>query len=380
MSHQYYPVVLQLGARTIHAGFAGDAVPTIRSVTNAYDLKDAQVDQNDGLNHASDQRLEVEVNDIDFRGNVLWDNDLVGYDFPQLERLLERIIYDIYQNNLLVDAKKCKVLILEPPFFPIPLKKMLTKVLLFHIHAQSVRFFPEPVLSSISSGSNNALVIDMGWCQSTITAVFDLRILYKESRVTNRAGKNFHAFVRTNLKENGIDSLSFDFVEDLICDTFYCNPHTILEEEEKYSTFTYNGISIPNKLRYNLIDQFFFENGLKPNVDDENNFLVPLIKGLKKQLPIDLRSTLFTNIIFTGGLTKIPGMKTRILNELQIESESKIEALEALGPWAGASLYCSTSLMSPSTTAGSKKSDELLRDRYLNGESILQDWTDQLYN
>lgn len=371
--HQYYPVIIQIGARFIRAGFAGDATPILRTPTNAYDLSDAQI------NVTTSHSLETETNTTDpyFHGKFLWTYDLVDYDFAKLESLLERIIYNIYQNNLLVDAKKCKVLIIEPPFFPIPLKKTLTKVLLFHIHAQSLRFYPEPVLSCVSAGSNNGLVVDVGWSQTTVTPIFDLRMMYTDIKVTKKGSRLFHEMVKEKLDNiEGCAGLSnFDLIEGLICDTFYCQMRNSVDTDIK--EFQYDSLTIPHRLRFELIEEFMFKED-PSNLDDDNHGLIPMIIKTLENLPIDLRSELSSKIIITGGLSKIPGLKTRILEEIETKMELPIDSIVSLDAWEGASLYCSTALMSPSTT-GSKRSDELFRDKYLNGDSILTDWTDQLY-
>jgi len=374
-SYQYYPVIIKVGARFIQAGFAGDATPILRTPTNAYDLGDAQLNNTIQFKHCLSSDIKEE--DHYFENKLLWTYDLIGCDMTRLESLLERIFYDIYQNNLLVDAKKCKVLIIEPPFFPVPLKKVITKVLLFHIHAQSLRFYPEPVLSTVSAGSNSGLVVDLGWNQFTVTPVYDLRMIYKDIKVTYRAGKVLHEMVYEKLKN--VESLpkegGFDLVERLICEVFYCN--TSKTSKVTPEEFQFGDLKIPNRIRYEIIEELMFKENPK-GIDNENQLLIPMIKSALEALSIDLRGELSSRIIFTGGVSMIPGIKTRILEELKKVTELPIDAIVSLGSWEGASLYCSTSLMSPSTT-GTKRTDELFRDKYLNGESILLDWTDQLY-
>lgn len=375
-SYQYYPVIIQIGARFIRVGFAGDATPILRTPTNAYDLSDSQLNNNIEFKHALPEKDHIQKQD-GLENNYLWTYDLTEFNAAKLECLLERIIYDIYQRNLLVDAKKCKVLVLEPPLFPIPLKKIIAKVFLFHIHAQSLRFYPEPVLSCVSAGSSSGLVIDLGWNQTTVTPIFDLRMMYKDIKVSCKAGRQLHEYVRDKLQEfeSWAEVDSFSMTEKLICDTFYCRTKASLRTDAK--EFEFENIIIPNSIRYELLERFMFEPE-DSDLDNENHQLVPMITTTLRNLPIDLRSELSTKIIITGGLSNMPGLKTRILEEVEQSLGHPVEAIDSLGSWEGASLYCSTSLMSPSTT-GSKKSDELFRDRYLNGESVVTDWTDQLY-
>lgn len=229
----------------------------------------------------------------------------------------------------------------------------------------------------MSAGSSSGLVIDLGWNQTTVTPIFDLRMMYKDIKVSCKAGRQLHEYVRDKLQEfeSWAEVDSFSMTEKLICDTFYCRTKASLRTDAK--EFEFENIIIPNSIRYELLERFMFEPE-DSDLDNENHQLVPMITTTLRNLPIDLRSELSTKIIITGGLSNMPGLKTRILEEVEQSLGHPVEAIDSLGSWEGASLYCSTSLMSPSTT-GSKKSDELFRDRYLNGESVVTDWTDQLY-
>lgn len=104
-SYQYYPVIIQIGARFIRVGFAGDATPILRTPTNAYDLSDSQLNNNIEFKHALPEKDHIQKQD-GLENNYLWTYDLTEFNAAKLECLLERIIYDIYQRNLLVDAKK----------------------------------------------------------------------------------------------------------------------------------------------------------------------------------------------------------------------------------------------------------------------------------
>jgi actin-related protein len=363
MNQQYYPIILQVGARFLRAGFAGDAVPIVQRRTNSYDLSGAQLTP---LNYTHSNELEREGIEHE-QQQFLWTNDLVLLDQDRLEAMLERIIYDLYKNDLLVDPKKCKVLIVEHPFCPVPLKKVLAHVLLFHMHSQSVRFLPESVMSAVSSGSHCGLVIDLGWNQTTLTPVFDFRQLYKHVKQTRRAGRLLHDEVRKSLKKLGLEP-TFEFIERFICEAMYCGI-----ENTKQGEFTFDGIAVPQDLRFRSLEDILFAK--HEDQDDDMRPISVLVEEIIHEVNIDLRSPLSSRIIFTGGLSRIPGVKSRMLYE--INKDIKASAIASLGAWEGTSLYCSTSLMSSATTK--RKSSELQRDKYIADDAILLDWTDELY-
>lgn len=372
MSQQYYPIVFQLGARFVRVGFAGDAVPTAVRRTNWYDLSGGVLGPMDschvsGAIGASDLAASQHE-----QGQFLWPLDFSTVDVDILESVLERLVHDLYTNDLLVDPKKCKVLIVEPAMYPLPLKNVLTRVFLFHMHAQSVRFLPESVMTAVSSGSHCALVIDMGWNQTTVMPVFDFRQLYPHYKQTRRAGRWVHLATLQRMKELGLDP-SFEFVERFIVETMYCGI-----DNDASGEYTFDGVTLPQELRYSALQEVLFPDSQGGNDDDDDaRSIAALIHEVIQQINIDLRSALSTKIVITGGVSQIPGVKTRVIHE--VNNLVKVSGIRSLGPWQGTSLYCSVSLMSPTSMAKSK-SGELQRDKYLAGEEVFQDWVNDLYN
>lgn len=348
---QYYPIILQLGSRFLRVGFAGDATPTLVRRTN-YHLSDAQLAP---LAHG---------HGMDIPGaDVLWSYDLSSVDMDQLEALLERIIHSVYKSDLLVNPTLCKVLVLDPCLSPIPLKKVITRVLLFHMHAQSIRFIPESVMSSVASGSHCSLVIDMGWQMTSVMPVFDMRELFIHHKQTRRAGCWLHDTVRQGMEKLGLQP-SFEFVERFIIESMYCDV-----DNTRTGEYTFDGIVLPQDLRYAALEEVIFSNS--PCQDDDTLPISQLVQQVISSLDIDLRPALSKRVIITGGLSNIPGVKTRLLYE--IEKLVPVQGIKTLGAWQGASLYCSTALMT------TKARNELTRDKYLSGESELEDWLDRLH-
>ncbi|CEP23163.1 unnamed protein product [Cyberlindnera jadinii] len=364
MGQQYYPIIFDVGSRFVRAGFAGDACAIVRRRTNVYDLTDAQ------LTVRSDDACEGE------RGQeppqFLWTESMARVDPYRLECLLERIIHDVYENDLLVDPKRCKVLMLEPVMLPLPLKRALTRVILFHMHAQSIRFLPASVMSVLASGATSGLVIDLGWNVTTVTPVFDLRQLYIYSKQTLRASRRIHNDIRKKLANLGLDT-TFEFVEQFLIECCYCGIGN-----HGTGDFTFNNSTIPQELRYQSIEEILFPDEQDGTDDDDSQTLCSLVEQVIKEVDIDLRTPLSSNIIIVGGLSNIPGIKTRIIYE--INKRTKASGIKSLGPWQGASLYCTTSLMTSSTSTRIKNSGELTREKYISGQEVLLDWTDTLFS
>ncbi|ODV94302.1 hypothetical protein PACTADRAFT_19973, partial [Pachysolen tannophilus NRRL Y-2460] len=382
--NQYFPVVLQIGSRFIKAGFAGDATPLCNLQTN--NLKwnqhlNREICITDEINELTQTGSAILTNDhsIDPHGDEfsklknnnekllistiyckdlinsqwLWNYDISSnFDSKFLENLLERIFHDIYQTELLIDAKMCKIILIENIFLPIPLKNILSYTLLNHIHARSLIYVSEPTMCCIGAGIQNALVIDLGWEATTIVPVYDLRIIHNNIESTNRSGKYLHYEILEKLIQVvGFEKLPsfndkyklFEFIENFISKCCYINDKENIEGDFIIS----DNCKIPNKLRCDLVKKLLFPpQDLWPNLDSNEKSIIDLIiNKILINLPIDLRTKLFGNIIITGGLSHIPGIKSYIAKQLQQLTTIPIELVHSLGPWSGASLYGSTFLM-----------------------------------
>ncbi|KAH3683855.1 hypothetical protein WICPIJ_005172 [Wickerhamomyces pijperi] len=403
---QYIPVILQIGSRTIKVGFAGDSEPIVTLSTNSFDLKDSQLTPIDSSHATISDQLSIASND-DEQGNVLWCYNLINQDMYKLENLLERIITKIYSKHLLIDSKRCKAVILESVQLPIQFKETLTKVLLYHMHVKSISFQLEPIMCCLSSGSKDGVIVDLSWEQSTVTAIYDLRLLQHLIRFSKRSGRLLHYQLRLKFIELGLsfveDHQMFNFIERFIMKCCYCRDLSantegtkeLDEQEQEQDKFEFEGQTIPNSVRYEVIESVLFRDDFSNRItttDLDTRTPIQLVQDVIHGSNIDLRTPLSQRLIFTGGISDIPGVKQRILKELQSEAEYnlKFKGLKNLGAWQGSSLYTAMTLMRSGSSSADKKLEnvhELSRDKYLGslGQTHTQDhiqvddWCEGLY-
>ncbi|ODQ78783.1 hypothetical protein BABINDRAFT_9019 [Babjeviella inositovora NRRL Y-12698] len=381
-------VVLLVGSRFIRAGFAGEAVPEIQSSTSDSTWIPTQntIYVSGSGNHALDHRRNIKSTHLTplhlhstdlHRRRWLWSYDMLAVAnsqhqnyFDAISRHLERLLYDIYTDELLVDPKSCQVIVVDPVLFPTPLKSILTEALLHRLHAHSVVYLPEPVLSCIAAGTRNALVVDLGWHNFTVTPVYDLRIIHNGLKSTNRAGMRLHYEMVDALGESDFGAIESLITEVCYCDELGSERPSAPEDSETFSTRL--GVSIPNHLRHLVLEKFMFPETETP--DDEEHSLLDIISEALDTLPIDVRATLSSSIVFTGGLANIPGLRTRILREMRGRKPGEVAAISGLGPWAGASMYSNY-------VARPHKTMEVRRDKYLEavGSYPMPDWLENIY-
>ncbi|KAJ8101379.1 actin-domain-containing protein [Lipomyces tetrasporus] len=341
------PVILDIGARGIRAGIAGMERPVCE------------------IPIGPDLRGRIKT-------NVLWDLDARNTSIEDVLDILQTILRDVYYKYLLLDGKSRKVVILENPMMTLQLKKAIAFVLFNYFQSISVTYMLSPVGSMLAAGARTALVVDIGWHETTVTPIFDYKPILSATRSTLRAGKRLHDLVSRTLKAFTDAIPSFDEVEEFIARAMYCSPVDLstsatTSQQAFAITLSGNTYYIPSsETRHKPLIQLFLQRA-EDNVDDIDDFPIhDLIVSCLSGLGIDTRASMLSRIIFVGGCSNIPGLTLRILEEVRnclapdsaggdstdlylqknfrpwtIGDRSRIKAITSLGAWTGASLYIS---------------------------------------
>lgn len=216
-----------------------------------------------------------------------------------------------------------------------------------------------PVLTTAAAGLRSALVVDIGWSETTVTSIYEFREV--QCRRSVRAGKLLGKEMMKllvdlihpeNAKPVDLEderklgeqarvyrsTISFEECEDVVLRMAHCKS-TVgsiesglqainINEGEGSTTDKIVLVSLrstrpPTKL------QIPFSNLSKPcevalfatgsadrELDDEETPLHLLVYKALLSLPYDVRSTCMARIVFTGGGSRIPGVRSRILEEV----------------------------------------------------------------
>ncbi|RWA09938.1 hypothetical protein EKO27_g5150 [Xylaria grammica] len=184
------PIVIELGSRKLRIGFAGDAAPK-RVVTFSPDQQrrtgDFRAWEPD---FASQWRCRASGKPWG-ADHELWRLDIRGQDLAVVGDKLERELRDAFFNcltrYLLIDAKPRKATLVLPPTLPIPLLSSTLDTIFHHFHAPTISLLSSPVMTAFAAGTRSGLIVDLGWHETTVTAVYEYREV--QSRRTVRAGK-----------------------------------------------------------------------------------------------------------------------------------------------------------------------------------------------
>lgn len=351
-SEQEDLVVYELGARHLSAGFAGDSRPRcIHPFTPEEGRRVGDYRTYDGDYERPRKKLRKEE---DWGADhELYRVDIRSLDLGLVEDKLERAVRKIHADFLQLPSQKpLKAVLAIPPLLPTPLLEIALKVLFNH-YAQppSAVIMATPLLACIGAGLRNALVVDMGWEETVVTAVGE----YKEisQRRSVRAGKMLtremarliakeaRAEHDTQASKGDNDSeVSFEYAEDVTRRMGWCRPRDQQQARGDQATLVklphpsaggtgtrtmnvfFNRLSEPAETTL-FPSPTTMESGLAKH-DDHELPLPTILYHTLLALPLDLRAVCMSRITFTGGLSSLPGLKHRLLQELQHLLDTRI--------------------------------------------------------
>ncbi|KAL8664315.1 MAG: hypothetical protein Q9202_003130 [Teloschistes flavicans] len=362
-------VIFEIGARHLSAGIAGDSSPRCRlgfGPENARRVGDYRQYYPEYEDRPRKRKRTYRWGE-DYE---LWRMDLRSVDLGLVEDKVERAVRAAYSKYLLLDSKNKRMVLILPSLMPHRLLSSLLSSIFVNFQVPSVTLFPCPVASVVAAGCRSGLVVDIGWGETIITSIYEHREvqtrrstramqlvtqrmadLLKEraepqtANVPSQAPKTTQE--QQDANENVPDSRYFDFAEEVTMRTAWCptskggNPakdlrHEAVAETNSSSTEYQTIMSIPSPLPPRKTLEIPFANLAAPvenalfaigssrhDLDDSDQPLSQLIYQALLSLPPDVRSVCMARIIITGGGSHIPGLKTRLLNDLKSVVESR---------------------------------------------------------
>jgi actin-related protein len=344
-SEQEDHVIYELGARHFSAGWAGESRPRCIHLYNPED------DRRVGDYRSCDpgyrrKRRKLRKEEDWGTEHELYRTDLRSVDLGFVEDKLERVVRKIHIDYLQLDQKPRKAVLVIPSLLPTPVVELALKVLFNH-HAQppSVMLLTNPLLASVGAGVRNALVVDLGWEETVVTTVGEykevaqLRSIRGGKMLLREMAKMLEGEVKNQLQDDatGDDDrllVSFEYAEEVTRRMAWCRQR---DSSSHDSADTTGMVKLPSPalddlrhihLSFNRLSRPVETVLLDPDgpVDayDDHELPIPdLAYRVLLSLPLDLRALCVSRIIITGGLSNIPGLKSRILQEVSQIIESR---------------------------------------------------------
>lgn len=353
-SNEYTPVIVEIGSRFIKVGFAGETSPLVVKSTGAL-FPFNEVNQTYpsflGVNDSSlttQQRDVLIERSIQDNPHISKTIELYNNNKHKWIRLnsesnkhdnitLYNKLHEIFSIDLMVSPRRCKIILIDNKF-SIANKFKIFDALINKLKVKSVITLPDQVLSTIGGGERDGLVLDFGWEALKIDPIFDLRSLTNGGREVfndfNGVSLHYRVILELlQLNDPNVNELIqrsdlFEVIETFIMKDMYVGEG--LNEDE---VATILGVPVPSHLRHSIVELML-----------KDPKLYNIVDHIVKSSNIDCRPILLKSFLITGGLSKIPGFKARLMEELKKRYPSA-SSKNTLGSWAGSSLYITTVLI-----------------------------------
>lgn len=314
-------IIIELTPRHLKAGIEGESYPQCR-----YDFKSANAKRlGDYRQWMPGYIPPKEHLDTWGQDHELWRNDLRDVSLGLLSDQLERAVREVYNKNLLVDAGVARLVLVVPSLLPHPVLATVLQTLFERWTFPSISLLPTPATALVAAGLRSGLVVDIGWEETVVTAVYE----YREVRVgrTTRAvkmlTKNFASWAQESLvPEHRFDletvegflkriGLQLALLEE--------NTHGEADEDEitvdwPTDTFTRSVKFSTKEVQANVQNTILGKSG-EVHQDDEE-FPVPRVMyNTLLKLPTDARGVCLSRIVFVGEGSDSYGLKTMVLRD-----------------------------------------------------------------
>lgn len=291
--------------------------------------------------------------------------DLRGVDLGLVEDKIERAVREAFTKYLLLDSKNKRLVLVLPSLLPHLLLSSVLTTIFVNFQTPSITLFASPTANVVAAGCRAGLVVDIGWDETVITAVYDFREI--QVLRTARAMKLVTKHMAELLKAYGdpsaagtdgpessgnqearlpfqlsFDSRYFEFAEEVTMRTAWCpmEPEGAGEQSpdknpaekapsQPPETKAPDTTSIPSPLPSRRTLQIPFTKLVEPvekgllalgtnihHLDHEEQPLPQLMYNTLLALPPDVRAVCMSRLIITGGGSNIAGLKSRLLYEL----------------------------------------------------------------
>ncbi|PNS14956.1 hypothetical protein CAC42_2185 [Sphaceloma murrayae] len=311
-------VVYEIGARYLRAGFAGESAPKA-----IWKFGPETSKRSGDFNRWLDSSLRTAGIDS-ISDWELWDYDVKNLDLGLVEAKLERALRVLHARQLMLDLRSRSAILTLPPCLPNALIGLVLKAIFTGVNSpKSVYLMSSPVVVAVGAGLRSALVVDIGWHETTVTAVYEYREVLQRRSI--RGGKMLARQARRMLQsvKKTTNHLPFPTVDDLCTRYLWCRPLLSQANEPESRDVEIaldagGSTSVPFQSLSTPVEAAFFGTTSGTDTSDDHDLAVPtLIWRTLLALPFDVRSICLSRIVVTGDASHMPGLKPRLIQEVE---------------------------------------------------------------
>lgn len=318
---------------------------------------------------------------------------------------LVSFFHQIFFKHLLVNHRERRIVIVESVLCPTEFREVLAKVLFVHFEVPSILFVPSHLVVLYTLGINTALVIDMGFEETTMLPICEgtplIHAWQAQPLGVKAIQERTESLLMLRSKVHGSDGRKVDLeevmtkvpaqvLEDIVVRT--CFVTTLNRARQLVEARTNEAGPSPPvpppAISYPLSgnDNLSLEGSVREEAaeilfekDDDLVSLASMVLDSILASPIDCRVPLAENLVFIGGGSMIPGMKSRLVAEVKdlqqhpkYSSRIALKSIKVHRPpgkanylaWLGAAILGATEAISTRS---------FTRDLYLQSKRV-PDW------
>lgn len=347
-------LVFEFGARHFSAGIAGETTPRC---TLSFSPEEARRVGDYRRWQAHYKRRTGLMKSEEYWGHdyELWRMDLRDVDLGLIDDKIERAVREAHTKYLLLDQKPRRLMLILPLVMPHPLLASTLTTLFTNFQYSSITLLSTSVLNTIAAGLRSALVVDVGWAETLVTAIYEFREVHhtRSTRAVKTISLEFRKLLSRELRkmkdpsvvpdakkthEDEVDLISFEQCEEVMGKMAWCQSYE--QSRERIMTRAQASsasptldplVSVPlpssdveTNLRMpfstfaNPVESALFSSDCAiKEVDDHEQPIHSLAYKALLHLPPDVRSVCMSRIVVTGGGSHFPGLKERVVQELK---------------------------------------------------------------
>ncbi|KAJ3379383.1 Actin-2 [Entophlyctis sp. JEL0112] len=315
------PVVLDNGSGFIKAGFAGEDSPKCFFSSSVGRPKHTRI-----MAGAVEGDTFIGSRAHELRG-------LLRVKYPMEHGIvtdwtdMERVWHHVYSEELKTLSEEHPVLLTEAPLNPRKNRETMAEIFFETFNVPAMYLSIQAVLALYSSGRTTGIVLDSGDGVTHAVPVYEGFAIPHAIRRIDVAGRDVTESLQLHLRKSGINLWGTSAEKEVArivkesCCYVASNPGR--EEKEGVGRF----------------EEFVLPDG---------NIVKIVVDSINKA-DMDIRKTLFTNIVLSGGTTLLKGFPDRLLNEVKKLALKDIKIKISAPPerkystWIGGSILASLS-------------------------------------
>ena len=336
------PIVIDFGSGWIKAGFAGEEAPRV--------MFPAVVGRprHQGLMTGMGQRDYYVGDEAVSKRSILTLKHPIEYGFVSNWDDLDKILHHTFYNELRVDPTEQAVLVTVAPLTSKAISEKLTQILFESFNVPSAVIATQATLTLIAAGRTTGVVVDSGYAVTQVVPIVEQKVLSQAVDRSHLAGAQLSDYLIKLLSEKGMYFTTADeraSVNAMKEQLGYVASEATTEKADAKQYELPDGERITLDTECFRCPEALFQPVL---VGQEGYGIHELLYNSIFKCPLELRKTLYANIVLAGGTTLFPGLPERLKKELTdlAPSGTKIEITASptrqQAAWRGGSILAAS--------------------------------------